>query len=122
MIAQLFLSFLLAGILLYAWTEYRRSPAIGSSAMFAACGGLYFVWFPAHATILAEAVGIGRGVDLIIYVWVVISLLIALNLHLKLRSQMELITGLAREIAMLKMAPASDLDRSRSATPHGPDV
>ena len=29
---------------------------------------------------------------------------------------MELITGLAREIAMLKVAPASDLDRSRPAT------
>ena len=118
MIAQLFLSFLLAGILLYAWTEYGRSPAIGLSAVLAACGGLYFVWFPAHATVLAEAVGIGRGVDLIIYVWVVISLLIVLNLHLKLRSQMELITGLAREIAMLKVAPASDLDPPRLATPH----
>ena len=118
MIAQLFLSFLLAGILLYAWTEYRRSPAIGVAAMLAACGGLYFVWFPAHATVLAEAVGIGRGVDLIIYVWVVISLLIVFNLHLKLRSQMELITGLAREIAMLKVAPPSNLDPSRPTTPH----
>jgi small membrane protein len=102
MIAQLFLSVLLLGILLYAWTEYRRAPAIGIAAMLAAVGGLYFVWFPSHATGLAEFVGIGRGVDLIIYIWVVISLLIVLNLHLKLRSQMELITELAREIAILK--------------------
>ena len=118
MIAQCFFSFLLAGILLYAWTEYRRSPAIGLSVVLSACGGLYFVWFPAHATILAEAVGIGRGVDLIIYIWVVISLLIVFNLHLKLRSQMELITGLAREIAILKVAPASNVAPSRPATPH----
>ena len=111
MIAQLFLSFLLAGILLYAWTEYRRSPVVALSAVLTACGGLYFVWFPAHATLLAEAVGIGRGVDLIIYVWVVISLLIVFNLHLKLRSQMELITGLAREIAILKVASTGYLDR-----------
>ena len=102
MIAQLFLSVLLLGILLYAWTEYRRAPAIGIAAVLAAGGGLYFVWFPSHATKLAEFVGMGRGVDLIIYVWVVISLLIVLNLHLKLRSQMELITELAREIALLK--------------------
>jgi hypothetical protein len=67
MIAQLFLSALLLGILFYAWIEYRRSPAVG------------------------------------IYVWIVISLLIFLNLHLKLRSQMELITDLAREIALLKV-------------------
>jgi small membrane protein len=49
---------------------------------------------------LAEVAGIGRGVDLIIYTWVVISLLVVLNLHLKLRAQMELITALAREIAI----------------------
>src|SRR3954466_8442237 len=104
MIAQLFLSIMLAGILLYAWTEYRRSPVIALSALVVAFGGLYFVWLPAHATRLAEMVGVGRGVDLIIYVWVVISLLVVFNIHLKLRSQMELITGLAREIAILKAA------------------
>ena len=80
----------------------RSAPAIGLAAVLAACGGLYFVWFPSHATILAELAGIGRGVDLILYVWVVISLLIVLNLHLKLRAQMELITALAREIAIVK--------------------
>jgi small membrane protein len=100
MIAQLMLTVLLFGVLLYAWMEYRRSPAIGLFAMLATFGGLYFVWVPAHATRLAELVGIGRGVDLIIYIWVVISLLILLNLHLKLRAQMELITVLARELAI----------------------
>jgi hypothetical protein len=104
MIAQLFLSIMLAGILLYAWTEYRRSPVVALSALVIACGGLYFVWLPAHATLLAEMAGVGRGVDLILYVWVVISLLVVFNIHLKLRSQMELITGLAREIAIMKAA------------------
>jgi small membrane protein len=101
MIAQITLTVLLGGILFYAWTEYRRSPAIGLTAVVVASGGLYFVWLPAHATALAELAGVGRGVDLIIYVWVVISLLVALNIHLKLRAQMELITTLAREVALL---------------------
>ena len=100
MIAQLILTALLFGVLIYAGTEYRRSPAVGLIAVLAALGGLYFVWVPAHATRLAELAGIGRGVDLIIYVWVVISLMILLNLHLKLRAQMELITVLARELAI----------------------
>ena len=100
MIAQLMLTALLSGVLLYAWMEYRRAPAIALIAMLATFGGLYFVWVPVHATRLAELVGIGRGVDLIIYIWVVISLLILLNLHLKLRAQMELITVLARELAI----------------------
>jgi small membrane protein len=76
MIAQLMLTAFLLGILLYALTEYRRSPAVGLIAVFAAVGGLYFVWVPSHATHLAEFVGIGRGVDLIIYIWIVISLLL----------------------------------------------
>jgi hypothetical protein len=100
MIAQLILTALLLGILLYAWTEHKRAPAIGFLAMFAAVTGLYFVWIPSHATWLAELVGIGRGVDLILYVWVVISLIVLLNLHLKLRVQREMITVLARELAI----------------------
>ena len=100
MIAQLILSALLAGILLYAWTEYRRSPVVALLSLLVTTAGLYFVWFPTHSTRLAELVGIGRGVDLILYTWVCISLIVLLNLHLKLRTQMEVITTLARKIAL----------------------
>ncbi|PWB65871.1 MAG: hypothetical protein C3F17_02795 [Bradyrhizobiaceae bacterium] len=100
MIAQALLTVLLLAIVLYAWREYRRSPVIGLAATLAACAGLYLVWIPSHASALAEWAGVGRGVDLVIYVWVVISLLVILNLHLKLRAQMELITRLARAVAI----------------------
>jgi small membrane protein len=100
MTAQIGLSVLLGGIIVYAWTEYARSPLIGFVSMLVAAAGMYFIWLPEHATWLAALAGIGRGVDLILYVWVVISLLVLLNLHLKLRAQMELITVLARRIAI----------------------
>jgi hypothetical protein len=100
MIVQLLLSFLLGAILIYALAERRRSPVVGALALAASLAGLYFVWMPAHATALAEFAGVGRGVDLIIYIWVVISLLVLLNLHLKLRAQTEALTGLARAIAI----------------------
>lgn len=109
MIAQLLLSIMLCAILLYAWIEYRRAPAVALIAVWAAFFGLYFVWIPSHATRLAEFVGIGRGVDLILYTWVVISLIVLLNLHLKLRAQMDLITVLARTLAIA--------EASRKATP-----
>jgi small membrane protein len=105
MIAQIVLSALLAGILLYAWAEYRRSPAVALLTVFVASAGIYFVWVPEHSTQLAELVGIGRGVDLILYIWVCISLIVLLNLHLKLRTQMELITTLARRIAIADAQP-----------------
>lgn len=106
MIAQIGFSVLLMGVMVYAWTEYRRAPVIGILSILIATAGLYFVWLPAHATWLATLVGIGRGVDLIIYVWIVISLILLLNLHLKLRSQGELITALAREIALANVRTA----------------
>ena len=107
MIAQLILTILLGGILLYSWIEYRRAPLIGVFSMLAAFSGLYFVWIPDHASRLAALVGIGRGVDLILYLWVVISLIVLLNLHLKLRSQMEVVTVLAREIAIANARSAA---------------
>ncbi|MEA2955578.1 MAG: hypothetical protein QOJ58_1075, partial [Alphaproteobacteria bacterium] len=50
MIAQLILSALLAAILLYAWAEYRRSPAVAFLTVAIATAGLYFVWMPEHST------------------------------------------------------------------------
>jgi hypothetical protein len=112
MIAQFILTILLAGILLYAWTEYRRSPVVALLTLFVATAGLYFVWVPDHSTQLAELVGIGRGVDLILYTWVCISLIVLLNLHLKLRTQMELITTLARKAALADASQSSEITES----------
>ena len=100
MIAQIFFSLLLCSVFLYAWIEYRRSPVVAVLSSVVALAGLYFVWVPSHSTRLAEFVGIGRGVDLILYTSVGISLIVILNLHLKLRTQLEMITVLARTIAL----------------------
>jgi hypothetical protein len=100
MIAQIFLSLLLGTVLIYAWSAHRKAPVVGFLAMAAASAGLYLIWMPHHATWLAHAAGLGRGSDLVVYTWVVISLLMLLNLHLKLRAQMDEITRLARAIAI----------------------
>ena len=100
MIAQIVLSLLLGVVLLYAWAQYRRSPIVTVLSCAVSLIGFYFVWLPSHATLVAELVGIGRGADLVLYVWACISLVILLNLHLKLRTQHELLTQLARSIAL----------------------
>jgi hypothetical protein len=110
MIAQVILSMLLVGVLIYAFSEYARSPAVAVLAALVTTAGLYFVWMPEHSTQLAELVGIGRGVDLILYIWVCLSLIVVLNLHLKLRTQMELITALARKIALTDARVAGTAD------------
>ena len=100
MTAQIVLSILMAGVLLYAGNERRRSPVVAWASIVAAIAGLYFTWVPDHATFLAHWTGIGRGVDLVLYVWVCITLIVLLTLPLKLRPQMELVTVLARTIAL----------------------
>jgi hypothetical protein len=100
MIAQALLSILLALVLLHGWTQFRRSPLIAATSIVAGLAGLYLVWAPAHTTAVAAFVGIGRGVDLILYLWVCISLNLLLSLHLKQRLQQETITKLARAMAL----------------------
>jgi small membrane protein len=114
MIAQIVLSLLLGIVLLYAWAQYRRSPIVAVLACIVSLMGFYFVWLPSHATRVAEFVGIGRGADLVLYVWACISLIVLLNLHLKLRTQHELLTQLARSIAL---ANATSPEDARSSSP-----
>ena len=114
MIAQIVLSLLLGVVLLYAWAQYRRSPIVTVLSCAVSLIGFYFVWLPSHATLVAELVGIGRGADLVLYVWACISLVILLNLHLKLRTQHELLTQLARSIALANATLPED---ARSSDP-----
>jgi small membrane protein len=99
-IAQTVISMLLIGVAAYAASERSRSPVVAWLSIVAAAAGLYFTWTPDHATQVALWAGVGRGVDLVLYIWVCISLIVLLNLHLKLRGHMELVTVMARTIAL----------------------
>ena len=108
MIAQILLSALLGGLLVYAAKTRRRTRFVSGLSAVVALAGLYIVWVPAHATVLAEWVGIGRGADLVLYIWAAVSHIILLNLYLKLRSQLELTTVLARHIALSEARGAAE--------------
>lgn len=100
MILQLLLSSGLFVIVIYAFTQKSKSMLIGGVTMFSALSGIYFVWMPDHANALAHLLGIGRGADLIFYFCGVIGFSLLLSLHFKVRSNLELITALARHIAI----------------------
>ena len=108
MIAQFLLSALLLAMLAYALVAARRTRVLAALIGLAAMAGLYFVWSPQSANQLAHAVGIGRGADLVFYIWVVLSMLVALNLHLRLKAQSELATRLARALALLEARGNND--------------
>jgi hypothetical protein len=100
MIMQLFLTVGLVVCLIYAWIQSRYTRAFHYSLVVTAAMGMYFIWSPQQTTVLAHAVGVGRGTDLILYVWLIASLLISVNLHLRLRREARRITDLARAIAL----------------------
>lgn len=97
---QIILSAALLMMLFYALSQGAKVPVVKFLIGVASIVGIYLVWEPEQANRLAHLVGIGRGADLLLYCWIVISLIVSLNLHLKLKTQMDHITALTRHMAI----------------------
>jgi hypothetical protein len=110
MIIQVILTVGLLSCLLYALLQRQRSRFISLAIAVAALVGIYFVLVPESTSRLALLVGVGRGTDLILYCWLVISLMVSISLHFKILRLQSAITELAREIA-LQAAPGTTEDR-----------
>ena len=100
MIAQWFLSAALLLVALYALSQWRVAPLVAGSILCTALAGALVVTFPELATRTAHVLGIGRGADLIMYVFIVVILAAILNIHIKLRANNRQLTELARSIAL----------------------
>ena len=110
MIIKLLLSAGLAACLFYAVSLGRSIPAMRMGLVLIVTLGLGAVWFPDATSVIAAWVGIGRGADLVMYIWIVLTLLFIVRLHLKLREQSEALTQLARKIALGGGSPAGTGD------------
>ncbi len=97
---KLVLVFGLLLCLIYAFLQRRKSRTIAGGISLASCAGIWFVLVPAHTSILAEALGVGRGADLVIYFWIVISVFVLMSLQFKILGLQRDATELARELAL----------------------
>jgi hypothetical protein len=102
MIFQILLTGGLSAAALYALLHKKQAPWVSVFTTLAVLVGVAMVWFPALANDIAIRFGIGRGADLLLYCWIVISFSILLNLHLKVRREQEAMTILARKFAILE--------------------
>lgn len=100
MIAQVLFTLALMTVVLIAFAQLAQLPLIGGASICVALFGIYLVWMPEEATHIARFVGVGRGADLIMYVWILISFCVWLLIYLTTRDQLQLITALARNIAL----------------------
>jgi hypothetical protein len=109
---QIFLTVFLVGIALVFSVQQATSRLVRAIILAVVGAGLFFVWAPEQTTVVSRAVGVGRGADLVLYVWVVISLALMLVLYLKIVQMGRKVTQLARALALSQArTAASDPER-----------
>ena len=98
---------------LYGWRQRPLSPIVGFLTPLTCGVGIALVIRPDWSSEAARLLGVGRGADLVLYVWTVISILVVANIHFRLRAYHSMITLLTRELSILnaKSAEAASLER-----------
>jgi hypothetical protein len=102
-LAAVFLLLLVFGLVVFDWATLRgknRRALLVELAAF--LGGAFFIAFPARATALAHVVGIGRGVDFLLYplvIWLVRESLLTRRLR---QEDTERLTQMARALAIVQ--------------------
>ncbi len=119
MIIQFGLTIVLLGAFLLTWKRARQQAIRKSEACIWSVlwmGSVIMVWRPETSTQLAHWVGVGRGVDLIMYVSVTLLLILVFQLHVAHVRLERTLTELVRRQALQKfestMSVASIQDES----------
>ncbi len=111
----------LLAIMLYSGAERSGSHWLATGLRLACLFGIYLVWRPQDSTRIASLLGIGRGVDLVLYVWVIVSGLLMIRLRVQQLKTYQDLTTLARKMAiqsaMLPSAEITGIDRSHDDAP-----
>jgi hypothetical protein len=102
MTIQIFLTALLATVAVMVALQRSTSCVLRLAVLAVVATGLYFVWAPDQTTRLAAALGVGRGADLVLYLWVVITLALIVFLYLKIVQLSRRLTELTRAQALAR--------------------
>jgi hypothetical protein len=117
-VIQIVLTFGCALVVAYGLALMSRTPLAGALILAAGLVSLVFAWRPEIVTAAANWLGVGRGTDLVLYLWVIVSTAEFLVLHQKIHRQGQLITLLSRHVALreAKLAlPGSRMPEAVSA-------
>lgn len=107
LLAKFILIFLL--LLLYLFYRPRRAglrPHLRFLSLGALCLAMLAILFPDVTTRISHLLGVGRGVDLILYLMIVFLLFVVTGLRLRLGQVQRNLTLLTRQIAFLQARPA----------------
>ena len=102
--------------LVYSVLQRGKSRLVRYPITITSLAGIYFVLFPAQTNGIADWMGVGRGADLVLYCWIVISLVVSVNLQFRILSLQEIATELTRELALRSpRKPHADEDATDTA-------
>lgn len=117
MIISVVLSAMMLAALSAGLALRRRAPVVGVALAITAAAGLYFVWMPAHLSAVANTMGVGRGTDLLLYLWVSLTMLAFAGIVLELRHLRRQLTLLARELALQRARGDASVRRDAAILP-----
>lgn len=103
MIKPLLTGLLLVG-LAFALREWKQSRLLCSAIVLLTGTGIFFVWEQDASTWVAHAMGVGRGADLVLYIYAAISFVLIISLLLRIKALHESLTDLARAVALSQPA------------------
>lgn len=100
---QILASIMLVASFFYIWFQQSKVRLVRIAFAIITIIAFYFVWQPELTNEIAEMLGIGRGADLIMYTWLILSVLLIVNLHLKMVLMKSRTNVLVRKIALLEV-------------------
>lgn len=115
MIRYILTAMLLVGIV-FALREWKQSRLLFLAIAVLSLGGIYFVWDEEQTTRIANLLGVGRGADLVLYVYSAISFVLIVSLLIRIKLLHEQFTDLTRAVAL---ANARRVDGGGDAPPTG---
>jgi len=106
MIIRIFLltAFVSLGFLFLRWRGLRSRAWSLIVLVILGLGVVVAVLFPEVTTTVANAIGVGRGADLLTYLLIVIVGFLTLALHRRIQVLQRQLTELARDIALYRSA------------------
>ncbi len=100
---------LVAGRVIKKFKDRLLKPSELAGWLMLWLGVLTVFWLPQTTSYLASLLGIGRGVDLAIYLALLLLFYLILRLYLKLDKQQQEITKIVRHLALIKAKDDEEL-------------
>lgn len=93
---------LLIGLLFFIFYVIKIRKLVFDRIIFiiGAIVGIFLVFFPEVSTVIANWMGIGRGADLVFYLFIIVSLFYFVSVNAEIRNLQKQITELTRTQAL----------------------